>query len=222
MMQTISIYDLDKTITRRATFAPFLMHVAKQRPWRFLMFPLLALTTLGYALGLVDRGRLKELNLALVLGRRIDSRHLAIVSRDFAAATLAHNCLKGALARLAADRAEGRRIILATASYQFYVVEIAHVLGIADVVATKATVIGENTSPAIDGENCYGPAKLRMVAAWMVAQGIVRADTHIRFYSDHVSDAPCLFWADEGFATNAHTPLRRLADEHGWTIFDWR
>ena len=222
MMQMISIFDLDKTITRRATFALFLLHAAKQRPWRFLAFPLLGLTTLGYALGLVDRGRLKELNLALVLGRTINSRQLTAVSRDFATATLAHNCLKGALARLATDRAEGRRIILATASYQFYVAEIAHVLGITDVVATKATVIGENISPTIDGENCYGPAKLHMVAAWMAAQGINRADAHVRFYSDHVSDAPCLSWADEGFATNAHTPLLRLARARGWTIFDWR
>ncbi|MEI9852831.1 MAG: haloacid dehalogenase-like hydrolase [Sphingomonas sp.] len=76
--------------------------------------------------------------------------------------------------------------------------------------------------PVIEGENCYGAAKLRMVEAWMAERGIARADAHVRAYSDHVSDAPLLAWADEGFAVNAHGPLRALAKERGWPILDWR
>jgi phosphoserine phosphatase len=74
----------------------------------------------------------------------------------------------------------------------------------------------------IDAQNCYGTAKLEMVQAWMVREGLTRKDCHIRFYSDHVSDAPCLNWADEAFATNAHAPLAALAARRGWAILDWR
>ncbi len=56
----------------------------------------------------------------------------------------------------------------------------------------------------------------------MAERGIARADAHVRAYSDHVSDAPLLAWADEGFAVNAHGPLRALAKERGWPILDWR
>jgi phosphoserine phosphatase len=28
-------------------------------------------------------------------------------------------------------------------------------------------------------------------------------------------------WADEGFATNAHAPLRAMAAKKGWQILDW-
>jgi phosphoserine phosphatase len=45
---------------------------------------------------------------------------------------------------------------------------------------------------------------------------------HVRAYSDHVSDAPLLEWADEPFAVNAHGPLRKLADMRGWPQLDWR
>ncbi|MDQ2762943.1 MAG: HAD-IB family hydrolase, partial [Pseudomonadota bacterium] len=73
----------------------------------------------------------------------------------------------------------------------------------------------------IAGENCYGPAKLRMIEDWMAGQGIARTDAEIRFYSDHVSDAPTLAWADEAFAVNPHAPLRALALVKGWTVLDW-
>jgi HAD superfamily phosphoserine phosphatase-like hydrolase len=125
------------------------------------------------------------------------------------------------LARIEQERAQGRRVVLATASYAFYVREIANLLGVKDVIATQTTKLEDVVSPRINGENCYGAAKLRMVQSWMTQKGLDRAQSHIRFFSDHVSDAPCLIWADEGFATNAHAPLRALAAKNGWTILDW-
>ncbi|MFM5913406.1 MAG: HAD family hydrolase [Chakrabartia godavariana] len=221
-MQPLSIFDMDKTITRAATFGPFLAYaVPRHARWRALLLPLVLLTSLGFLARIISRGRLKEINLSLMLGRRIDADRLAALSKGFAGQTLARNCLAPALARIEAERAAGRRVVLATASYAFYVREIAALLGIGDVIATRTTDMGRTVSPRIDGENCYGPAKLRMVTAWMAAQGIDRAAVHIRFFSDHVSDAPCMEWADEAVATNPHAPLRTLAAERGWHVVDW-
>ena len=69
------------------------------------------------------------------------------------------------------------------------------------------------------GENCYGPAKLSMVTDWLAKSGLSRG--HVRFYSDHASDAPVFEWADEPVAVNPHDRLRRLAAERGWTVEDW-
>ncbi|MFM7028420.1 MAG: HAD family hydrolase [Chakrabartia sp.] len=222
-MQPLSIFDMDKTITKAATFGPFLGYaVPRYRPWRVVFLPLVLLASLGYALKLVSRGRLKEINLALLMGRRIPAEALTRIARGFAGFTLAQNSLSEALARIEAERAEGRRVVLATASYGFYVREIANLLGVKDVVATKAQRDGVWLSPRIDGENCYGPAKLRMLLAWMADKGLDRDACHIRFFSDHASDAPCLDWADEAFATNPHNRLRKLASKKGWPILDWR
>jgi HAD superfamily hydrolase (TIGR01490 family) len=221
-MHKLAIYDMDKTITRTATFGPFLAYAApRYRPWRLVCLPLVLLATAAYGLRLISRAQLKEMNLAFMLGLRIDSAHVQRLSRGFAARTLANNMLTRALDQIAADRAEGRRIVLATASYDFYVEEIAKLIGVPDVIATNATREAGFVCPKIDGENCYGAAKLRMVDAWLAAQGITRSDAHIRFYSDHISDAPCLVWADEAFATNPHPRLRALAVQKGWTAFDW-
>lgn len=222
-MQPLSIFDMDKTITRAATFGPFLAYATpRYAPWRVIFAPLVLLTSLGFVLRLVSRGRLKVINLSLMLGSRIDAVRLARISKGFAGFTLSRNSLAQALARVEAERAEGRRVVLATASYAFYVKEIAALIGVADVIATRTTDVGATVSPRIDGENCYGEAKLRMVQTWLADQSIDRAAAHVRFFSDHVSDAPCMDWADEAFATNAHAPLRALAAERGWHIADWR
>src|SRR3546814_21118636 len=58
-------------------------------------------------------------------------------------------------------------------------------------------------------------AKLRMIQDWMAGKGVIRANSHIRAYSDHVSDAPMLDFADEAYAANPHPPLAKLARERG-------
>jgi HAD superfamily hydrolase (TIGR01490 family) len=212
MMYHLSIFDMDKTITRRATFSGFLRHsLSRHNRWRVLLLPAVVPVTAAYGLRMINRGRLKSTNLRLLAGRGgYDAR-----ARSFAARTVARNVLPQALAQIEADRASGARLVLATASYDFYAAEIGQALGFDDIIATM------NDGARIVGENCYGVGKLRMIEAWMAAQKIDRADAHIRFYSDHVSDAPCLEWADEAFAVNPHRPLRTLAAAKGWTVLDW-
>jgi HAD superfamily hydrolase (TIGR01490 family) len=222
-MIRLAIYDMDRTITRLPTFTGFLLHAARRRhPWRLLLLPVVGLTLIAYALRLIDRARLKEWNQSLLVGRSIHPEELAPIAESFADKTLAGNVLADARARIAEDHADGYRLVMATASYKLYAEAIAKKLGFDATVATN-TLAGLDTRimAKIDGENCYGPAKLRMVMAWMQDEGIARADAHIRFYSDHVSDAPAMDWANEAFAVNAHGPLRKMARAKGWAILDW-
>ena len=74
----------------------------------------------------------------------------------------------------------------------------------------------------IAGENCYGQAKMRMIAQWIADRGLKGALGRVRFYSDHVSDRPVFEWADEPVAVNPDSRLKRLAHERGWRIDDWK
>ena len=223
-MMELAIYDMDRTITRHATFTPFLIHVARARaPWRLALLPLTIGPMILYAAKLIDRGRLKEINHALLLGRHNRPEEFARVAGSFAEQTLRNNVLPGALAMIAADKAAGRRLVMATASYRLYAAAIADRLGFDDVIATNSMVgLDGRIRAKIDGENSYGPAKLRMIEAWMKAQGLSRADVKVRFYSDLASDAPVFEWADEPFAVNASKGLRLMAAARGWPSFDWR
>ena len=68
-MTDLAIYDMDRTVTRHATYTPFLLHCAIRRaPWRLLLLPFVILSMLAYVAKLIDRGRLKEINHRLLLG----------------------------------------------------------------------------------------------------------------------------------------------------------
>ena len=221
-MQKLAIYDMDKTITHAPTWTAFLIETARvEAPWRLALLPLAALATGAYVVKAIDRARLKQVTQRLLLGhgmREVDAKRAA---DRFADRVVASGVFAGARAQIAADRAAGYRLVMATASYRFYAGAIAERLGFDDVVGTEVERVGDVLRARISGENCYGPAKLRMIEAWMAAHGVDRAGAQVRFYSDHVSDAPALEWADEAFAVNAHGPLRALARERRWRIVDW-
>jgi HAD superfamily hydrolase (TIGR01490 family) len=219
----IAIYDMDRTITRTGTYTPFLIHAALHRaPWRLLLLPIALMAMLGYALKLFTRARLKEINQSLLLGRHISRAELAPLTASFAERVWQLNTLPGALRQIEEDRAAGRRLVLATASYRLYVEAIAAKLRFDDVIATNSIIgIDARVTAKIDGENCYGPAKLRMIEAWFAAEGIDRSQVRVRFYSDHASDAPVMEWADEPFAANPSAKMRVLADKRGWPVVDW-
>lgn len=219
----LAIYDMDKTVTRRATFTPFLLHAARRlAPWRLALLPAVAATGLGYALRLYDRARLKELNYRLLIGH-VSPERLEPVIQSFADAQVRTNILRGARERLAEDRAAGRRLVMATASYRLYAAAIAQRLGFDDVIGTEQALDRKGRVLArIDGANCYGAAKHDMILAWLEREGLERGALHIRFYSDHVSDAVVHHWADEAFATNAHQRLIDVARAEGWEVLDWR
>jgi HAD superfamily hydrolase (TIGR01490 family) len=222
-MSDLAIYDMDKTVTRGPTYTAFLMHVVMRRgQWRMLFLPLVLLSLLAYALRLIDRGRLKELNHHLLIGSKIDPRVLKPLVDSFADRQVATNIRPGACQAIARDKVEGRRLILATASYRLYAEAIARRLGFDDVIGTGSIIgLDDRVHARIDGDNCYGPAKLRMIAEWVERSGLTGAHGHVRFYSDHVSDQPAFEWADEPVAVNPHGKLRQLAQQRGWAIEDW-
>ena len=222
-MSDLAIYDMDRTVTRHATYTPFLLHCATRRaPWRLLLLPFVLVSMLAYVARLIDRARLKEINHRLLLGGRVHSRDLQPLVESFADRQLAGNLRPGARLAIARDKAQGRRLVLATASYRLYADAIADRLGFDDVIGTGSIIgLDERVHAKIAGENCYGPAKLRMISDWVEASGLKGAHGHIRFYSDHVSDQPAFEWSDEPVAVNPHGKLRRLAEQRGWAIEDW-
>jgi HAD superfamily hydrolase (TIGR01490 family) len=222
-MSELAIYDMDRTVTRGPTYTPFLLHCAVRRaPWRLIFLPLVVGSMLAYVLRLIDRGKLKEINHALLLGGKIHPKDLGPLVESFADRQVATNIRPGALKAIARDKAEGRRVVLATASYRLYADSIAKRLGFDDVIGTGSVIgLDERVHARILGENCYGPAKLRMISDWVEKSGLKGTHGHVRFYSDHVSDQPAFEWADEPVAVNPHGKLRRLATERGWAIEDW-
>lgn len=219
-MHRIAIYDMDKTITRAPTWTRFLIHYARHHaPHRLPLLPAAGALALGYPLRLIRRGALKQATHRLLIGARTPTERLARAATSFARR---ERLFPAALAQIAADRAAGYAIVIATASPRFYAEAIAAAVGADTVIATEtAHDAAGRVLPRLAGDNCYGAAKLTRITEWLASAGTARDAVQVRFYSDHISDAPTLDWADEAFVVNPGPALARLADERGWTDLRW-
>lgn len=220
--QAVSIFDLDRTLTKRPTYTALLAFMSGRiAPWRLLAAPLVVLAMLGYLCGLYSRQRVKEIEQWLLLGNQVKRSDVEHQAKLFADRIDKDGFFPAGKAAIAKDQAAGRRIILTTAANKFYADELANRLGITEVIATQSVWHGDHLTARIKGENCYGPAKCRMAARYLEEQGIPRDNVHIRFYSDHISDLPTFEWADERVVVN---PSPRLFDHAlglNWSIVFW-
>ena len=221
----VAVYDMDRTITRSGTYSGFLIHVARRRQqWRLFLLPLVGLAGAAYSLRLIDRSRLKAINLRLLVGRRFRRAEIAPLAESYADKVVAKGLHPAALDQIAADREAGYRLLLATASFHLYVDAIARRLGIDDVLATRLDEPdgADHIHARLAGDNCYGDAKFARISDWLAANEITRDVAHVRAYSDHVSDHPMLRFADEAVATTPSRRLKLLAPQMGWQVVDWR
>jgi HAD superfamily phosphoserine phosphatase-like hydrolase len=199
----LAIYDMDKTVTRRATYNGFLLHMAfNKAPWRFFLAPLLPIGLALYALKLWDRARLKQFSQTLLIGHRVPTARFAKYLESHADIVVGKNVYPQLLARVAEEKAAGYRHVMATASYRLYVEAIAKRLGFDDIIATDlATDSTGHVLARIDGHNCYDAAKLDRVkgsiklvsrVSGSIRYAITVAPTQIATYQKNPVSLPVL------------------------------
>lgn len=217
----IAIYDLDRTVLRKPTFTLFLLWAAtREAPWRLLLLPLLAALMIGYALRLYGRDRFKPAAIRLMLGPHLTPTRAARLAENFATWRVPRDVPPGAQACIARDRAEGYRLLMATAAPEFYAGAIADALGFDAIVASRHQRDADgNWLPVLHGPNCYGAEKARRVAEWLETHATDA--THIRAYSDHISDAPTFALSDEAWLVGRGDKFVRLAAQNGWRSADF-
>lgn len=217
-MPGTAIFDLDKTITRQGTWSRFVRHATGGGLAFWPKLPAAGFQALAYKMGLASRGSVKERAIALYLeGRSKDD--LNALARDFVTSDIRSGLRKQVRSVIDAHKAAGDRLIIASAAVDLICAPMAEALGFDDIICTKLswTTDGHLLS-RLDGENCYGLEKLRRVEAYFADKA---PDRPVTFYSDHVTDLPCLVWADRGVAVNPNPPLRARAPESGVEIVDW-
>jgi HAD superfamily phosphoserine phosphatase-like hydrolase len=177
---------------------------------------------IGYRIGLYGRKPLKQFGISMFMGRNLDADILAKMVADFVSEAVLTDIQPGAAKSIENDRSQNQKLVIATAAPAFYANEIGGRMGFDAVVATRHRLRPDGkTCHFIDGENCYGPEKLKMVRAWFAAEGLKREDCHVSVYSDHASDAPLMDWADAAYLVNPSGKLSLLAAQKNWQVRDF-
>jgi len=173
----VAIFDLDRTITTSGTYTPALLGWAlRHAPMRLLLAPVAALLMLGYVAKLMSRTTLKLWMLRLLMGR-VRRATLEAFAETFARSTVPDRCNHDVLEEIRRLQSTGAAVGIATASFDWCARAIGRQLGIGAIIATRSVVAADGRLDfAIDGRNCYGMEKRRMIeAAFASAFGIERA-----------------------------------------------
>jgi HAD superfamily hydrolase (TIGR01490 family) len=124
-----------------------------------------------------------------------------------------------ARALIDAHRDAGQDVIIVSTSGHEVVDPIARLLGVDSVIATRMQVAGGRYTGAIEFY-AYGEAKANRVRELAAERGYRLADCYA--YSDSATDLPLLRAVGHPHAVNPDRTLRRVAQQHGWPILEFR
>jgi HAD superfamily hydrolase (TIGR01490 family) len=121
-----------------------------------------------------------------------------------------------ALDLLAQHRAEGRVLVIVSASPEEIVVPLAHYLGVDRAICSRARL---DTDGRYTGEmeyDAFGPAKAEAMRRMATELEIDLAASYA--YSDSATDLPMLEVVGHPVAVNPDRELLRVAQERGWEV----
>ncbi len=127
----------------------------------------------------------------------------------------------GALREIERCRADGMKLVLASASFKPITTAIVEELGFDAQVSTIMEEKDGHYTGHVVGVPVQGREKLRLLIQVCVDNFGSRQWTLERAYSDHYSDIPMLDFAKEVTVVDPDNKLERVAKKRGWTIADW-
>ena len=217
---TLAVFDLDGTITNCDTYISFLLFILFKKPQRFINASWLPFAVLIHKMGLRNNSWLKEKFLTSIVSG-FTNTEIDQWTHDFSNNILNKHTFVAAKDKINEHLNHGHQLILASASFDFYVEKIGKQLGFHHIVCTKSSWNKNNRLLGIiDGENCYGQNKVRSLQKLITANNI-RFDSSI-CYTDHHSDIALLNWATKGIAINPTSKLSHLISNTNIEEILWR
>ena len=206
----VGLFDLDGTLIPWDCQLLFRHHVLRREPWRGIFLPVF-LMFLPLA-GLLGAAGMKRIFLSFLW--RLDRKRLAEYASDFAD-TLMPAIYPELLKEIERHRLAGDFLILASASPEFYVLEIGKRLGF-DLSLGTPVELGPFFP---DLENHKGSAKVTRLrgllpASWYEGDKLLGAHG----YTDSTADLPMLALCERVTVVNPSPTLRQHAEIAGWTV----
>lgn len=214
----LAVFDLDGTIARHDTGLPYTLgFLLRKKPWRLPALLLVVPALLGFAVGLIDLGRLKSVFFRATLGgcRRKD---LERWTATFVNGLVARGLFPQAVAAIQAHARAGDHLVLLSAGMDLYVPAIAHALGFQEAICTGLRWDGERLHGTLATPNRRGAEKARCIAALRARY----PGTETAAYGNAASDIEHLKLVERGVLVNGSASAQREAVRAGITCTDWR
>jgi HAD superfamily hydrolase (TIGR01490 family) len=215
-----AFFDLDKTVISKSS------SLALSRPF--------------YRAGLVTRSQLlrgayaqlvylmvgadeKRMDKAkegmLALAKGWDRQEVEDVVREALEDVVDPYIYQEALDLIALHRAQARKVFIVSSSPEEVAKPLAERLGVDGVIATRAKFVDGKYTGGLEFY-CYREHKAQAIRETAERDGIDLSGSHA--YSDSITDLPMLEAVGHPVAVNPDRELRKIAQQRGWRIRDFR
>ena len=213
----LAIFDLDGTLTKKDTYLAYLISTALRNPIRIFRYFFLPVATVFYAVGIKNNTWLKTTYLSSVFGG-YGRQKINQLNEQFIQRILRKGLTQKGKEQLAFHQQNKHRVILLSASLDFYVQPLGNALGIGEVIATQAQWKDDQLTGQLVGPNLKREAKVTAMAEYLKED---RLKYHIMAYGDHESDLPLLKWVDQGIWVKLNENLQQLAMQYKISLDNW-
>jgi phosphatidylglycerophosphatase C len=213
----LALFDLDGTITRHNTLAPYAIGLLLRHPARMprvlSVLPALA----RFVLGRCDHGELKAAFIHKTFGG-LERRDLDAWTARFVSRLLRKGLFADARAAIERHRLHGDTLALLSASIDLYVPAIGKALGFDDTVCTGVAWDGTRLLGTLTTPNRRGEEKVRCLQALRARH----QNLPVVAYGNAQSDLAHLRLAERGILVNGSRAAVRQAAGEGISCVTWR
>ena len=139
---------------------------------------------------------------------------------QFVEAVIKPQVLEKAINLVEEERANGKELLIITATMEFITRPIAELFKIDTLIAPTPEMIDGQYTGKLEGIASFGPGKVTRLKSWLNETG--QNLTGSRFYSDSHNDLPLLERVDEPIAVDPDEKLRKIALARGWSCISLR
>ena len=213
-------FDLDDTIIKGDSIAKFMIFYLKRNPSKIFVYISLIPYFILFMLKIVKNKTIKGRIAKIFKHETLDN--LSKIGLEFVNTVVIKYCYSEALEEIKKCKENGYKLILITASFEFYAIHIANKLGFDKCIATKLWTSDNIYTGQIYGRNCYGVEK----KSRLHMEGYIHGqESNIAAYSDSISDLPLFEFAKERVCVNPKRSLSKYAMKYkseNYIIVDWR
>lgn len=215
-----AFFDLDKTIIATSSSSAFSRPFMKQGLVSRTDAVRAAYAHFLFAIGGADERQTSRLRDALsTMVRGWDAAKVRDIVEETIHELIDPVVYDEAVALIKRHQANGRDVVIVSASGAELVEPIAHLLGADHWIASRMEVADGVYTGEISFY-AYGQAKADAIEALAAERGYDLARSYA--YSDSITDAPLLSAVGHGFVVNPDRTLRRAAAEQGWGVLYFR
>ena len=211
-MDKLAIFDVDYTITRKETLMELFKYVISKDKKMIKFLPRAIFSGIMYGVGIYDERKVKETFLKFIDG--IEEKHLADLVKSFYDDRLSKILYKDALEMMKKLKSEGYKIILISASPEFYLKEFYAINEVDLIIGTKFLFNEGKFARKMDGFNCKGEEKVKRLMEVIKNENLNVDFENSYMFSDSLSDKPLLDLVGKAYLIN-------YKKKHNLEILKW-